>query len=86
MWRSGMGSPTAAGRRLSPAGWWFGPRRNARRNDRLARARRVGLREYGALAQRHVREFGNKVAPRRGPPSEALVGSSNVQSLADPEQ
>jgi hypothetical protein len=49
----------------------------------LAAARRVGLREYGALAQRYVREFDDKWLRGGAPPGEALVGSADVQSLAD---
>ncbi len=48
----------------------------------LSKARRVGLREYGTLAQRYVREFDDKWL-RGAPPSEPLVGSSDIQSLAD---
>ena len=49
----------------------------------LAAARRVGLREYGVLAQRYVREFDDKWLRGGAPPDEALVGSADVQSLAD---
>ena len=48
----------------------------------LAHAKRVGLREYGALAERYVREFDSKWL-RRGAPDEQLVGSGDIQSLAD---
>ena len=48
----------------------------------LAQAKRVGLREYGALAERYVREFDSKWL-RRGAPDEQLVGSGDIQSLAD---
>jgi hypothetical protein len=48
----------------------------------LARAKRAGLIEYGVLAQRYVREFDAKWI--RGPdPDEPLVGSGDIQSLAD---
>jgi hypothetical protein len=49
----------------------------------LAEARRVGLREYGALAQRYVREFDDKWLRGGAPAGEALVGSADIQSLAD---
>jgi hypothetical protein len=49
----------------------------------LATARRIGLREYGALAQRYVREFDAKWLRGGVPDGEPLVGSADVQSLAD---
>jgi hypothetical protein len=49
----------------------------------LAQARRVGLREYGTLAQRYVREFDDKWLRSGTPPGEPLVGSADIQSLAD---
>ena len=49
----------------------------------LARAKRDGLREYGTLAQRYVRSFDAKWNNRGEPPGEALLGSADVQSLAD---
>jgi hypothetical protein len=49
----------------------------------LARARRVGLREYGTLAQRYVREFDDKWLRGGAPAGEPLVGSADIQSLAD---
>jgi len=49
----------------------------------LAEARRVGLREYGTLAQRYVREFDDKWIRGGAPAGEALVGSGDIQSLAD---
>jgi hypothetical protein len=49
----------------------------------LAAARRVGLREYGTLAQRYVREFDDKWVRGKGPADEPLVGSADIQSLAD---
>jgi hypothetical protein len=49
----------------------------------LSAARRVGLREYGTLAQRYVREFDDKWLRGGAPAGEALVGSADVQSLAD---
>ena len=49
----------------------------------LARAKRTGLREYGALAERYVREFDTKWLRGGAPGDEPLVGSGDVQSLAD---
>jgi hypothetical protein len=49
----------------------------------LAAARRAGLREYGTLAQRYVREFDRKWLRGGATPDEPLVGSADVQSLAD---
>jgi hypothetical protein len=50
---------------------------------RLAQAKRKGLREYGALGQTYVRDFRNKWLSGRAPPDEMLVGSGDIQSLAD---
>jgi hypothetical protein len=49
----------------------------------LADARRKGMREYGTLAQRYVREFDEKWVRGGAPPDEPLVGSGDIQSLAD---
>jgi hypothetical protein len=49
----------------------------------LSAARRRGLREYGTLAQRYVREFDEKWLRGGAPAGEPLVGSADVQSLAD---
>jgi hypothetical protein len=49
----------------------------------LSEARRAGLREYGTLAERYVRGFDNKWLRGEAPPDEALVGSADIQSLAD---
>ena len=49
----------------------------------LARAKQVGLREYGALAQRYVREFDAKWLRAGAPEGEPFVGSGDIQSLAD---
>lgn len=49
----------------------------------LARTKRVGLAEYGGLAQRYVREFDEKWLRGGAPADEPLVGSADVQSLAD---
>jgi hypothetical protein len=50
---------------------------------RLAEAKRRGLREYGTLAQRYVREFDAKWLRGGAPADEPLVGSGDIQSLAD---
>jgi hypothetical protein len=49
----------------------------------LAQARRVGLREYGTLAVRYAREFDDKWLRGAAPPDEPLIGSADIQSLAD---
>lgn len=49
----------------------------------LAQARRAGLREYGTLAVRYAREFDDKWLRSPAPPDEPLLGSSDIQSLAD---
>jgi hypothetical protein len=49
----------------------------------LSRAKRAGLREYGVLAQRYVREFDAKWLRGDRDPNEPLVGSADIQSLAD---
>ena len=49
----------------------------------LERAKRAGLREYGTLAQRYVREFDGKWLRGGAPADEPLVGSADIQSLAD---
>jgi len=48
----------------------------------LARIKRVGLVEYGELAQRYVREFDQKWLRGGAPAGEALVGG-DIQSLAE---
>ena len=53
----------------------FGPR--------LAAAKREGLREYGTLAQRYVREFDQKWLRGGAAADEPFVGSGDIQSLAD---
>jgi hypothetical protein len=50
---------------------------------RLARTKRIGLVEYGRLAQRYVREFDQKWLRGEAPADEPLVGSVDIQSLAD---
>ena len=49
----------------------------------LAQAKRTGNREYGTLAQRYVREFDAKWLRGAAPAEEPLVGSADIQSLAD---
>ena len=49
----------------------------------LAQAKRTGNREYGALAERYVRAFDAKWLRGGAPAEEALVGSADIQSLAD---
>jgi hypothetical protein len=49
----------------------------------LAAARRTGLREYGTLAQRYVRDFDTKWVRGGGSADEPLLGSGDIQSLAD---
>ena len=49
----------------------------------LAAAKRKGLREYGTLAERYVREFDVKWLRGGAPADEPLVGSADIQSLAD---
>jgi hypothetical protein len=49
----------------------------------LARVKLRGLGEYGALGQNYVREFREKWIGGAAPPDEPLVGSGDIQSLAD---
>jgi hypothetical protein len=49
----------------------------------LARAKRQGAREYGLLAMRYADEFRDKWLGGRRPAGEPLVGSADLQSLAD---
>jgi AcrR family transcriptional regulator len=49
----------------------------------LAEAKRTGNREYGTLAERYVREFDAKWLRGGAPSEESLVGSGDIQSLAD---
>ena len=49
----------------------------------LAAAKRTGLREHGILAQRYVQEYDRKWLRGGAPPDEPLVGSADIQSLAD---
>jgi hypothetical protein len=49
----------------------------------LLAAKRRGLREYGLLANRYVKEFDRKWIHGGAAPDEPLVGSADIQSLAD---
>ena len=49
----------------------------------LAQARRQGERDYGPLAARYAREFDDKWVHTDRPPQEPLLGSPDIQSLAD---
>ena len=49
----------------------------------LARTRRKGLREYGALASGYVQQFDKKWVQREGQEGETLLGTGDIQSLAD---
>jgi hypothetical protein len=49
----------------------------------LGEARRSGLREYGGLAQSYVRAFDAKWLRGGAPAGESLMGSADIQSLAD---
>jgi len=50
---------------------------------RLGAAKRAGLREYGTLAQWYGREFDRKWLRGGAPADEPLIGSADIQSLAD---
>lgn len=50
---------------------------------RLARAKRRALHEYGVFAQRYGREFDHKWLRGGAPENEPLLGSADIQSLAD---
>lgn len=49
----------------------------------LEEARRKGTREFGTLAQYYVREFDKKWLRGGAPKEEPLIGSADIQSLAD---
>jgi hypothetical protein len=49
----------------------------------LEAVRRKGLMEYGRLAQRYAREFDEKWLRGGAAPGEPLIGSADIQSLAD---
>jgi hypothetical protein len=53
----------------------FGPK--------LAAAKREGLRDYGTLGQRYAREFDRKWLRGGAPTDEPLIGTADIQSLAD---
>jgi hypothetical protein len=50
---------------------------------RLLATKRQGLRDYGLLATSYTREFEQKWVSGAAPPGEPLVGSADIQSLAD---
>lgn len=52
-------------------------------SGQLFDAQRVGLLEYGNLAQRYVREFDTKWLRGGASKEEPLIGSADIQSLAD---
>lgn len=52
-------------------------------SPRLAEVRRVGLREYGVLAQQYVHEFDRKWLRGGAGPDEPLLATGDLQSLAD---
>jgi len=49
----------------------------------LMTARRIGLREYGLVATRYVAEFRRKWIKGQAAKDESLVGTADIQSLAD---
>jgi hypothetical protein len=49
----------------------------------LEAAKGAGMREYGALAQRYVRDYDHKWLRGGAPSDEMLLGSADIQSLAD---
>lgn len=49
----------------------------------LVRARRRGMGEFGRLASRYTREFEDKWVHGNAPKDEVLLGSADIQSLAD---
>ena len=52
-------------------------------SPQLEAAQRVGLLEYGTLAQRYARAFDHKWLRGGAPADEQLTGSADIQSLAD---
>lgn len=52
-------------------------------SSQLAQAKRTARREYGDVAQRYVREFDDKWVRGGAPKDEPLIGSGDIQSLAD---
>ncbi len=49
----------------------------------LEAAKRAGSRKYGVLAQRYMSEFDRKWVRGEASPGEPLLGSADIQSLAD---
>jgi hypothetical protein len=49
----------------------------------LSRAKRAGTREYGMFAQHYVRDFDHKWLHGAQPAGEPLLGTADIQSLAD---
>jgi hypothetical protein len=49
----------------------------------MARAKRKGLADYGVLAQRYIESFEQKWVLRNPARSEELLGTADIQSLAD---
>lgn len=49
----------------------------------LARTKRMGLREYGTQAEQYVRQFDMKWLRGGAPQNESIIGSADIQSLAD---
>jgi hypothetical protein len=49
----------------------------------LSKVRRAGLLEYGKLANQYTQSFDRKWVHFQQPPSEELLGSGDIQSLAD---
>lgn len=52
-------------------------------SPQLAEARRQGERDYGPLAAHYVQQFDSKWVHPERPPEEALLGTGDIQSLAD---
>ena len=52
-------------------------------SPQLARTRRQGERDYGPLAQRYAHQFDAKWVHTDKPPDEPLLGTADIQSLAD---
>jgi hypothetical protein len=52
-------------------------------SPKLEAVKRTGAREYALLAGRYVREFDHKWLRGGAPPDEGLIGSADIQSLAD---
>jgi hypothetical protein len=52
-------------------------------SPQLSRAKRRGLLEYGSLAERYVRQFDGKWLRGERESGEPLMGSADIQSLAD---